>query len=100
MSRYSQYALNQLAVARQNNPNVSQRRLARNIFMLNDLDSQYGNASAVQSTVTLFRTLGNPSEIALQHLIRRIDRNVKVAASNNRPSRSRKTVGHGRRIKV
>ena len=105
MSRYTQTALDNLAKARKNNPNVSQRRLAHNIFMLHSLDLPVGewDSNIDQVALDLFRALREPTEIALQHLIRRIDRNALVAADNartvaNRTPRNRRTVGSGRRI--
>ena len=113
MSVYTKEAMDELRAARRNNSNVSQRGFARNIFMLTDLNRSGRDFLAPVNTEThnLFRRLGHPSEVAIQHLIRGIDRQFRnevmsiapVGASRsprNRKSgnRSRKTVGRGRRV--
>ena len=116
MSVYTKEAMDALREARRNNPNVSQRGLARNIFMLTDLNRRYISSfnPVISSTNDLSQLLGHPSEVALQHLIRGIDRQarneVSVAAAaarvtanrrpRNRKPRNVKTVGRGRRITV
>lgn len=111
--RHSQEALNSLRAVRTANPNVSQRRLARNIYanVRPDLATHPDAARSNDSMADLDEELGYPSEVALQHLIRRIDRQARITSINpmgasrsprNRtsPNRNRKTVSRSRRTRA
>lgn len=112
---YTVKAMDALRAARNDNQSVSQRRFARNVFNLvrpgyAGSNISYGQADG--NTPTLSSQLGYPSEIAVQHLVRGIDRKVRADAEaaaavtnsatlnrkTTRVSRARKTVGTGTRI--
>jgi len=79
--KYSQDVLNRLEKVRRANPNISQRRLARNIrtqTRFDRTDSKMFPPTTVAGR-TLLNKLGYPTEVAIQHLVRQIDLRIDRA---------------------